>query len=474
MEQTNKKKIPEKKIERLPLFLNNTEIAKETIEFLQNSIQINTTNPPGNEIALARFIQEKFEKENNPRIKTKLIETRPSRGNLIVTVEGADPKNNPIWGFASHLDVVPVSKDEHWDHPPFSGELVQLEHDQFIWGRGAFDMKQIGVAHAMGLIVLLREGFQPRGTIKLIYEADEERGGEEGMAILMEEYWDDMKVDYLITEGGGYKLPTGRDFAIQTGEKGKCQTLIRATGVAGHGSTPDPYEKFAIYKIVKILEKIRKKKRKIYMLKEYKQLIDAASLPTLLKILLKRKRMVRKILFLASKLTHEPFDKFFIPMLTDTIAPTIIRAGNKVNVISPTAELSLDIRILPGHDREFIHNKLEKIIGKKLFRELELESIDYALATTSPINTILYEKIQTTLEEMYPGANLVPILDTGGSDMKHLRKKDIPCYGFSLLLKDPDLTYDDLVGMSHAPNERISVSNLMLATEFTYRLMKKL
>ncbi len=468
--EKNTKKV----INRLPKFSNTSDIAKETIMFLQDNIRIDTSNPPGNELTLAKLIQEKFEKEKNPLIRTKIIETVPSRGNLIVTIQGSDPSNNPCWGFASHLDVVPVGEDEEWKYPPFSGELVQMEHDKFIWGRGAADMKQIGVSYVMALLTLLREGFQPKGNIKLIFEADEERGGEEGMGILMETHWEEIKMDYLLTESGGYKLPTGKDFVIQTGEKGKCQLKIKATGVAGHASAPDPYEQFAMYKIVKILEKIRKRKPKIYMIREYKQTIEGLSLPKVLKFIITRKRLVRGILSFLSKITHDPFDKFFIPMITDTIAPTIIKAGNKVNVISPTATLSLDIRTLPDHDRKFILKNLERLLGKKLYTELEITPVDDTLSTTSPINTIFYEKIQETLSEMYPGGGLVPILDVGGSDMKHLRQKNVPCYGFSLTLKDPDLSYDELIGMEHSPNERISVTNLMIATEFIYRLMKGL
>jgi carboxypeptidase PM20D1 len=163
-----------------------------------------------------------------------------------------------------------------------------------------------------------------------------------------------------------------------------------------------------------------------------------------------------------------------MPMITDTIAPTIITGGTKENVISPQAELTLDIRTLPGHDHNFIYKTLERIIGKKLFRELELIPIDEVNSTSSPINTKFYQELVETANNVYPGANLVPILDTSGTDMKFHRMKGVPCYGFFFMLKDPDLSYGDLMSMSHAPNERVSVTNLMLAIEFSYRLMKKL
>ena len=126
-------------------------------------------------------------------------------------------------------------------------------------------------------------------------------------------------------------------------------------------------------------------------------------------------------------------------MITDTIAPTIIKGGNKVNVISPSAEVTLDIRTLPRHDRDFIYRTLKKIIGKKLFKELELRPISDVESTTSPINTEFYPILLETTQEIYPGANFVPILDVAGTDMKFHRKKGVPCYGFCLMLKDPDL-----------------------------------
>ena len=127
-----------------------------------------------------------------------------------------------------------------------------------------------------------------------------------------------------------------------------------------------------------------------------------------------------------------------------------------------------------GKKKDFIYKSLKKIIGKKLFNELELTAVSEVESTTSPINTEFYPILLETTQEIYPGANFVPILDVAGTDMKFHRKKGVPCYGFCLMLKDPDLTYADLGGMSHAPNERCSVTHLMLLTEFVYRLMKKL
>lgn len=465
-------KTPDKdKIQWLTKFKPGGKLTNETIAILQFLIQHDTTNPPGNEMELAKKIQQRYDGLDCDYMTTKIIETAPGRGNLIVTIKGSDPENHKDWGFAGHLDVVPAEGE--WDHPPFSGEVVQHKHDRFIYGRGAFDMKQIVAAMIVGSMTLIKEGFRPKGNIKIIYNADEERGGHFGMEKLVNEHWDDVKVDCIIDEGGGFRLPLGNDFIIQRAEKGKCQTKITARGVSGHGSTPPPYEKLAMYKLIKVAERIRKKRQRIYMSDEYLESINNISLPGIAKFILKKKALVRPVLSVAQAITGLPMKKMFTAIISDTIAPTIFKMGRKENVISPSGELTLDIRTLPNHDREFIWNELERLIGKKLYSELELSIVDNVESTTSPIQTEYYHKIEETFQQIFPGANLVPLLGTGGTDMKYFRFKGVPAYGFSPVIKDEDISVFGLTGLAHAPNERISVTNLMLATDFAYRMMKQ-
>lgn len=459
------------KIQWLDKFKPGGELTEQTIETLQFLLQHDTTNPPGNETELARKIEKMYTDLKCDYISTHIIETAPNRGNLIIVINGTDPDNHSDWAFAGHLDVVPAEGE--WDYPPFSGEIVQDEHDKFIYGRGSFDMKQIVAAMIVASTTLLKDGFRPQGNIKLIYNADEERGGHFGMEKLVKEHWDLIKADCIIDEGGGFKLPVGNDFVIQRGEKGKCQTKLTVKGVSGHGSTPPPYEEFAMYKLIKAAERIRKKKQRIYVTREYRESIDNLSIPSIFKFILKRKRLIRPVLSLAEKITGLPFKKIFTALISDTISPTIFKIGSKVNVISPNGELSLDIRILPDHDREFIWNELKHLIGKNLYSELDLSIIDNVASTSSSIDTEFYDTIDKTFKEIYPNANLVPILGTGGTDMKYFRHKNVPAYGFSPVIKDEDISVFGLTGLAHAPNERISLTNLMLATDFTYRMMKQ-
>ena len=454
---------------RLDLFTQNKSVIIETIELLQLMIKTDTTNPPGNEIILAKILEEITKKEKCGYLTTKIIETQPTRGNLIITIKGTNPAENPTWGLHGHLDVVRADGD--WKYPPFSGELVQLEHDKFIWGRGALDMKKQCTAHLMALLLLIREGWRPKGDVRLIYTADEEAGGRKGAELLVKNHYEDVKVDCMIDELGGEKLPTGSDFFIQRGEKGKFRMDLTFVGRASHGSMPIHLETYAIYKLVKALDRIRKRKQKLHITSNYKETIDALSIPQIVKFLLKLKFLLRPLMSLAGKILKNNIDKLVFSLVTNTLAPTIVKVGEEVNVISPMAKLSLDIRVLPGHTEETILTSLKKKLGTKLSNEITFNPIDVMEPTISPIDSTFFKKIDSVMKKMYTDANLVPVLGVGGTDSKFWRKKGIPCYGFTPMIVDKD---NDLMGLIHAPDERVSVSNLMLATEFAYRLMKEL
>ena len=128
---------------------------------------------------------------------------------------------------------------------------------------------------------------------------------------------------------------------------------------------PSQLDTYAIYKLVQILNKVRKSKQPVMATTQYKETIDALSLPKLMKFLLKQRVLIRPLLFFAGKIFKLNISKFFLPLLTNTLTPTIIRAGEKVNVISPKAKLSLDIRILPGETKESILASLKKKFGEK-------------------------------------------------------------------------------------------------------------
>ena len=103
----------------------------EAVSLLSRYIQIDTTNPPGNEIKAAQFFKEIFDREG---IEARIIESAPGRGNIYARLRGNGSKKAMI--LLNHMDVVPADA-KLWKEPPFSG----LVKEGVIWGRGALDDK---------------------------------------------------------------------------------------------------------------------------------------------------------------------------------------------------------------------------------------------------------------------------------------------------------------------------------------------
>lgn len=449
-------------------FQPGTPIAQEAISLLTKHVQIPTVNPPGNEIELARLIKTQFDAENFPYVTSKIIETGPGRGNVIISILGSDPKNNYSWGFSSHLDVVSAGEHSEWKYPPFSGEIVQDTHDQFVWGRGSMDMKYIGVDYILAILTLLREGFRPKGTIKLIFEADEEISGYDGIKKLVDEYWEEIKVDYFITEGGGFKFPIGNHYLLGSAEKGKIILKVTARGDTGHGSMPGDYRTYAIIKLSDFLQRVKTKKKPLCLHEGFLETINSLNAPTILKFLLKRKTILRIAFPFLGKLKYK-----IMSLITNTIAPTIMNIGEKENVITPTGELTLDIRYLPGFQEKDIIDFVKQIAGRKLAKELEFKVHHNVPPTMSSIKTAGYQLIGDVLQDMIPNAQLLPYTFTAGTDCRHMRPKGVPSYGFHLTLQDTGVSLEDMLRLPHSPNERISVSNVLTGLEFAYNLMKR-
>jgi len=204
--------------------------AEETIQVLQELVKIDTTTPPGNEIKAAEWINKFLSKEG---IDSDVIESAPGRGNVISRLKGTDG-SAPSLLLLSHLDVVPSQDLERWEIPPFSGELK----DGYIWGRGTLDCKGTTAPQLMVFIDFHRKGIKPKGDIVFAATADEETGGHYGPDWLLENKFDLIKADNVVTEGGGPKLPMkAPHYTIQVAEKGIYWTGVRMHGAAGHGTT---------------------------------------------------------------------------------------------------------------------------------------------------------------------------------------------------------------------------------------------
>src|SRR5215217_622270 len=290
-------------------------LEQETADVLARLIRFKTVNPPGNEREcqqwLARYLQD-------AGFAVELVGAEHERPNLVATLEGDE--RGPTLGYLSHVDTVLADPDD-WTHDPWSGEIG----DGYLWGRGALDMKSQTAAEVAAAAQRARSGWRPaRGTLKVITVVDEETGGRWGAQWLTEERPDQARVDWLVNEGAGTVMPYGdrRLYGVCCAEKGTFRFRVRARGRAGHASVPALADN-ALLKLLPALERLGTGRAAYDVVDEPRRFLEAIGEdPEDPGAAVDRMREVEPAL--AALLE---------PTLGVTFAPTLITAGEKINVI---------------------------------------------------------------------------------------------------------------------------------------------
>jgi len=442
------------------------EVEEEVTNLLSDLIQINTTNPPGNETEAAKYLAETLEKEG---FNCELFESAPGRGSVITRIKGTGEK--PSLLLLSHLDVVAANPKE-WSVDPFGGVVK----DGFVWGRGAIDMKSMTAMEVMVMKLLKRNNVQLKGDIILAATADEEKGGEAGAGWLVRNHSEKVQAKYVINEGGGLAIPVnGKNiFTIQTAEKGILWLKIIAKGKPGHGSVPGVADN-AILRINRVVEKLGNYRSKISLVPTVKQFLNGIAkenklVQQALSILLQNPAAGDQILdMLAQK--DKVMAEEVRAMLRMTIAPTIIRGGVKENIIPSECEVVFDCRILPGQNPADAMKEIKGLLKGADLEKLEFEIIQASEPSESPMDTPLYDQIVDVLKDFQPNDSAAPILLTGGTDSRFFRKIGSICYGFQPIRAD--MPYGEILKTIHGIDERISTENLVFGTSVLYNVVER-
>lgn len=425
---------------------------EEAVQLLSDLIQINTTNPPGNELAAARYLQAVAQQHG---MEAEIYEAAPGRGNLVVKVPGTNPSLPPLI-LLSHLDVVPADPSA-WKLPPFGG-IVQ---DGAIWGRGAVDTKQLTTMEMMALIRLKREGIVPNRDLYLVATADEERGSRLGLRALLEDRGNLFDGAEVISEGGGFPIRVnGITFYLcETGQKGPCNVRFRILRQAN----TNPF-----------FPSLSGVQAGIELLSRLESFTWPGNIPATTQQLLERLSRAAQIdpdLPLADRLDRlykavsPGLQKILSAIVRNTLAVTVWKGGRQWKSAAYDNELTADVRLLPGVTREELETRLDELT-QDLPVEWEIERFQegYESSTDSP----LFQALSAALEERLPGVQVVPFLSAGASDGRFLQSYGAKVYGFSPVLAE-DMTFDQAVTMVHGVDERIAVDSLVFGTEVLYR-----
>jgi acetylornithine deacetylase/succinyl-diaminopimelate desuccinylase-like protein len=438
-----------------------------TAELLRNVIRINTSNPPGQEGKLAEYLATLFRPLG---FEVDIIPTpEAGKAHFIARLRG-DGSKKPIL-LASHADVVGVER-EKWSVDPFAA----VEKDGYIYGRGAIDFKGGVAVFAQAVMMLAKNNVPLARDVIFLSEADEE-GGKYSTRWLAQSHWDKMDCEFSLNEGGWIlKNDDGsvRYVSISTADKSGVSLVLTARGVSTHSSMPRPDN--AIFTLSKAMAKIAEYDTKPLLTPSTRQFfltLAETSKPPMSRYFsnLVNSKDPKEIEEADKEISKDPL---LHAIMRNTIAPVLMNAGFRGNVIPGSAEATINFRTIPGTNPEALVKEIRKVIDDPTV-EIAIASYPgisakemaaYRSSPPSTENSELYHALVKSAKAQFPGVPVTPYLFQAGTDASPWRSRGIPVYG----IYPYPISSEDLKRM-HGNDERVSIESLRQGTEMIYRTL---
>lgn len=428
-------------------------LTHEASALLSAYLQLNTSDPPGNELAAAKMLKEKFLGDGIP---AAVFEPAPGRGIIAARLRGVGKKRKALI-LLSHMDVVPADPRE-WSVPPFSGQIKGGE----IWGRGALDDKGPGVVFLMAMLAIKRARILLSRDIVFIATADEEVGGKLGAGWVVDHqpnlYRD---AGYVLNEGGGVRTdPAGHQYySVAITEKSPLWLRLTVTDASGHAASPPAHT--AVTSLVAALNKLDEYQPPTKVLPVVEDYFHR---------LAELDQSQSPLLDVRKALEDPAFAKQFdsVPhqnaLVHDTLTPTVVSAGYKTNIIPASATAELDCRLFPDEDPKDFIKVIQNLIGDDKIKVEQLLSFP---TLASPERSELMNAIVTLARRKDKDAPVIPALLTGFSDSHYFRQHGLVAYGFV-----PIEVSEEEGHTVHGANERIPIKALTGGIQRTVELLR--
>jgi len=438
--------------------INWDSLQKEAVELFVQYLKIDTTNPPGNETRAANFFAELCKREG---IEHQVFEPFPGRGTLWARLKGNGSQRPVV--LLNHTDVVPHSP-EFWSVPAFSGQIK----DGFIYGRGAQDMKSVGLAQFMVMVALKRAKVPLKRDIIFLATADEEAGGLHGAGWFAKHHPELLgKAEFLFNEGGSNMVDqSGKVLAVGVGPSEKTPAWLRLTATAepGHGSIPRPNS--SVNRLLRALNRLLDYSPAVQLTPVVEQSFKALAplLPPDLAAKYSNLREAIKDPAFARMLEFDPGAK---ALTRNTISVTMLSGSNKVNVIPPVATAEIDTRLVPGEKLDRWIAELREVIKDD---SIKIETVLAFEANASPIDTDLVKAVADVVQRRYPGAIITHPVLAGFTDSHYFRVLGVHSYGFSPFVAPGR----ELGGGFHGNDERIGKKAFADGVKFYFDVIERL
>jgi len=423
------------------------------VEWLQEYLQIDTTNPPGNELRAANFFKKILDREG---IENRVYEYQPGRADLWARIPHTTAEAKRPIILLNHMDVV-SSDAGHWKVPPFSGQML----DGSIYGRGAQDMKNEGVAQLVVMVMAKREKAALDRDIILLAVSDEEADGS-GTNWIIANHLDLLEnAEFLINEGGENLQENGkvRYVGVDVGEKVPFWLHVVAHGRSGHGSRP--IADSAPNRLVRALNRILAYRTPYKVLPVVEEFLREMA-PYESRERAQRYRHLRQSLRDPNFQNQVDHDESLNFLVRDTISLTMLAGSEQTNVIPAEAWANLDVRLLPGEDPQRFLDTIRKLVDDP---EITVEPVSgpFRQANYSPTDTKLYAAIRQVAAHYFPTVPVVPRLTSGYTENQRYRPLGINAYGFS-----PYSASNAEGSTEHGNDERIRVEEVRRGPAILY------
>jgi len=431
-----------------------TTAVTEVVGICRDLLRIDTTNTGDQDTTVGERVAAEYvaEKLGEVGVESDIYESAPTRANLVARIPGADRSRGALL-VHGHLDVVPADAAE-WSVPPFAGEIK----DGYLWGRGAIDMKDMD---AMMLAVVRdwqRTGYVPPRDVVICYTADEEAGMEYGSQWLVQNHRDVFEgCTDAIGEVGGYSYTVSDDlrlYLVQTAEKGLDWLQLHATGRPGHGSFV--HDDNAVTALAEAVAAVGRHRFPVVVTPTVRRFL--AEVGDALGIAIDPDDPEIAVAKLG------PIANLIGATIRNTANPTRLEAGYKDNVIPGKASATIDCRLLPGQEDNFLA-ELRGLIGP----DIEIDHRHRQPPVETAFEGSLVEAMAAALRAEDPAARTIPYMMSGGTDAKAFATLGIRCFGFAPLRLPPDLNFASLF---HGIDERVPVEGLEFGVRVLDRLLR--
>jgi len=429
----------------------------EILNHYRSLIQINTSNPPGNETKALEYIKKVLEAEGIP---TKTFALDPNRANLVARLKGNGSKRPLL--ILAHTDVVGVQR-EKWPVDPFGAVLK----DGYVWGRGAVDDKPILAANLMVMLLLKRSNVPLDRDVIFMAESGEEADVTGvGINFMVEKHLDEINAEFSLTEGGGGTLENGKVATIHVGTAEKVPARLRlvVNGTSGHGSVPRLDN--ALVHLSAAVEKVGRWETPMRLNDTTRTYFEKLATISTSEKAAVYNGLLNPAKAAASQKILQEKEPGLYSMLRTSVVPTMLKAGVGPNVIPSEAEATIDVRLLPDENPTKFFEEMNRVIGDPAVKIMPLPATR-PFSPASRLDTEMYRIMEQVARQMYPGATVLPSMSTGASDKAQLRAKGIQSYGFGPASKQEDtINYG-----AHSDVERLWEPSLYSFVEYDWNVV---